>query len=103
MCTEAEREVRMGEPEQVALAAGIAYRQRMLRRRPILAGALYVLLPLPLVIALWLGLLYAGGLAMEQNGLWNYNPPPALVLTPRVVHGFLASLGALSTPPPPAC
>ncbi len=34
---------------------------------------------------------------MEQTGLWNDNRPPAQVLSPRVVHGFLAALGVVST------
>lgn len=66
MSTEAIACSRLGVPEQVAEAAACEYRRcSVLNRRPLLAFSTFVLLPLPLLVAVWAAVILASSVAID--------------------------------------
>jgi hypothetical protein len=97
MSTETDREVRLGPPQLVAEAAVCAYRRGGLLGRPLLSCAIFVLLPLPVVVALWLGLLCAAAGVLEWLSPDKGQHSFAGALNSSVVDGCIEVIVVLST------
>jgi hypothetical protein len=96
MLTETEQERRIGEAGQLALLAASAYRRGLLERRPLLAFAAFVLLPLPVLALPWLGVLCACAGVLELLEKVGGKDPTALNAT--TIHSILAGVVILSCP-----
>jgi len=97
MPTELEQGVRMGEPGQVAALAGCTYGRRLLRRRPVLAFAIFVLSPLPILVLLSLAMLYAAGLGLEKWQGAGSGHSLKQTLNPAAMDAAIAAVLVLST------